>query len=1145
METIKGVAEHVEVDFGESVVSRDEAISALTQTKGLGPPDLCWLQKSPKGKPTHDIHNNRGYYHWTLGRDVSSSAAIAAYFAHLSSMVEPVGFLQGFWYTTEYEIRRGFYCVYDPFTRCDIRCELCVPGGVVCGVVDGEGQVHDVTPHMWRNVQVASFLRGELFEPELVANVGCVVRKQQPYTSTYEEQVLSYVKELYQDCILPAALDQIGYDPGLGCSALHMDMVLYTVYKYFARVQRWDKVHTYFGGLAPIQPGALAYVAAAHRNNGNRDAALVTLSSALEETPFNEQLLVALAEEFCQRDQVEAAMKLARRAIRVHHRLRPAWLVLARCYVKVNSLALALVTLNVIPTPPLPREDLELVHVVLPPACKTITKPQVLGYDPEVEMARKCAAEEALLEGDRVLAYLPGAVLLHRDPIERGAFPEVAPSRMTKAVLGCVYSVMQQIVDRVGWDNFLEIRSQVFLMHQENATSRVPTSSPRAPPNYQDTSHSPGTLANGAPGVMTENSDTQVSPGPPLGEEGFPERRTSESIPTSVGPTTPLLSSGPSGMITAEGVIANQRVPSGRPHQQVPTHRQPARPPSSLSKVSGPSANPKTPRSYYAQLIHRNQAQEGPKGRTQQPTSQPPAMANGPAGKITSKMPDTQVAASSQVPSDPQQSLSTAPSESSSAAKGTRLLVIPQAKEGATDVRSRSQPESSEIFDLSSLALSETSLGALGPHPHHQGVAPELWSTIFGGPSTLPRIKTGRQPLAEGVDPRRGTDLNNWGHLSGCDIDGGCDGPGAVHEDILSSWQRRVGAARMSRGGRSGTCLSKWSHHATGAWDRSGLPRGPGDHSLKQYRLCRNIGEACFQQMEAVPCPKAPRSWRWHGSAGAPIGEASEVGGPEALSGQQSPTTNPQSTVHRSGNTSPSPWQSPLVGSPYGYDQATHLKSFEADREAAIMGLPLDGRGKRLCVRWLDELIISLWHDLQSFMEWRYVDEEYMATKGVTLAGHVLGLKPQRSFGGGSADHPEPRAVHLTGLDWYRRGFLEERLGHPDSAAMCYRASLKAGTLVSPLAALLRLLGENEDVRKLVQVLQKLMAWHENKQPYVKYKVPPLEVVIAIAKIFSGRNEQPVLELFPPDVHPALVDALAVVTRWQADDLREHQSSGP
>lgn len=40
-------------------------------------------------------------------------------------------------------------------------------GGVLCGALDAEGGVHEVTPELWRNCTLASFLRSELYDPEL------------------------------------------------------------------------------------------------------------------------------------------------------------------------------------------------------------------------------------------------------------------------------------------------------------------------------------------------------------------------------------------------------------------------------------------------------------------------------------------------------------------------------------------------------------------------------------------------------------------------------------------------------------------------------------------------------------------------------------------------------------------------------------------------------------------------------------------------------------------------------------------------------------------------------------------------------------------------------------------------------------------
>lgn len=153
-DTLRGLPENIEGQFGESIVSRDEALIILAQSPGLGPPDLCWLQKNYRSLLTGSAGEAKGYYHYALGVDVSSSAAIAAYFAGITALAESVSFVQGFFSASETKVDRGFYSCYDPFTRMDVRIELNIPGGVVSGAMDSEGNVHDVTPDLWRNCVV-------------------------------------------------------------------------------------------------------------------------------------------------------------------------------------------------------------------------------------------------------------------------------------------------------------------------------------------------------------------------------------------------------------------------------------------------------------------------------------------------------------------------------------------------------------------------------------------------------------------------------------------------------------------------------------------------------------------------------------------------------------------------------------------------------------------------------------------------------------------------------------------------------------------------------------------------------------------------------------------------------------------------------
>ncbi|GLC39163.1 bud site selection protein [Pleodorina starrii] len=509
MESIKGHPEHVETVFGEAIVARDESLVVLAGASGLGPPDLCWLQKAPKNALTGSSGEAKGYYHCCLGVDASSSAAVAAYFATLTSLVEPPTFLQGLFSTSEVRIERGFYCCYDPLSRLDVRCELCIPGGVVCGALDCEGNVHDVTPELWRNCVVASFLRAELYDAELVSYSSVPVARYPPLpTPADESRLLSAVCGLYEDGVLPEALELLTMDQAGGVSSEHADVVLHTLLHYFAKRQRWGTALEFFARLSATYPTAALYVAAVQRECGLYDEALSTLSHAVEEVPDDPVLLAGLATECLYADQVDAALRFATRAARLRPLLRPAWLALARAHVRRGGAgvgaggAAALVVLNLVPPPPVPGKEGAMLHVVMPPDPKSATKPSAPAYDIDVASVRQVLAEELIVHTASPAAgggsgpassssaaaaavsfaaglpvsssgvSLPGSLLVPREPPDCGAAPDTAPLRISKAVMGAVYTVLQELVAVCGWDGFLRLRSAVFVMHADSDTLR-------------------------------------------------------------------------------------------------------------------------------------------------------------------------------------------------------------------------------------------------------------------------------------------------------------------------------------------------------------------------------------------------------------------------------------------------------------------------------------------------------------------------------------------------------------------------------------------------------------------------------------------------------------------------------------------------
>lgn len=68
---------------------------------------------------------------------------------------------------------------------------------------------------------------------------------------------------------------------------------------------------------------------------------------------------------------------------------------------------------------------------------------QALPYDAEVAGVRQVAKEAESLEGNRLLAYLHGAVLVRPEPPEAGPWPDTTPERLPKTVLSAVYCLLQ------------------------------------------------------------------------------------------------------------------------------------------------------------------------------------------------------------------------------------------------------------------------------------------------------------------------------------------------------------------------------------------------------------------------------------------------------------------------------------------------------------------------------------------------------------------------------------------------------------------------------------------------------------------------------------------------------------------------------
>lgn len=139
MQSVGKTPQCVERELGEILTARNAAISNADEIPGIGPPDLCWVQRTAKGLFRTKTPKKQGYYHWVVGLNVTSPAAIAAYFARLSSSVKKVGYYQGMGVARDCGIERGIYCCYDPFSEMDVWVDLAFPGSSVSRCLDRQG----------------------------------------------------------------------------------------------------------------------------------------------------------------------------------------------------------------------------------------------------------------------------------------------------------------------------------------------------------------------------------------------------------------------------------------------------------------------------------------------------------------------------------------------------------------------------------------------------------------------------------------------------------------------------------------------------------------------------------------------------------------------------------------------------------------------------------------------------------------------------------------------------------------------------------------------------------------------------------------------------------------------------------------------
>ncbi|KAH4130148.1 hypothetical protein HBH47_025030 [Parastagonospora nodorum] len=510
MVTSPSVPEIYEDELHSAIEARSESLQTLRE---LGPPDLVHLIKQPVKSTTKQI----GVYHHVSGIDASSSASLAAY-------INTLTYSQ---HDKQHKVVSGIYCCYNAFSRLDMRVQVWIPGTVESYCIDERGDKRVATEELWLETYLCSVLRAYSYADDgsgdtIKKIVG--VRRFNPITSTESEhKFLDAAERLFFSGW------QLGSDPEIQVPNLVSNHLTTGLLSYIQTTGRYASGINLFEKLRTRDPEISSLLARVYIEADEEVKAVQLLHEAIQDLPMDYSLLDCQA-EFCnKKNRGDLALEIAKRSVVSAPSEFGTWARLAEIYVSLEQWDLALLTLNSCPMFTYQDKD-----------APRMPEPQKV-FLPIMPEAMCDEIEDSNLD-DMELVH-PTLRKLHAAGF-KGTFLKA-------------YVLLTEITKKIGWDQLLKIRSQVFVMEEEyrhEKTGQQPHSRSASTTALHSPSPGAGAQPNGTShGEAEERPSTEQ-----------PSTDGESSTPTTVAAAEESIEK-PSHTVAAEVVKAGSEDPHPLP----------------------------------------------------------------------------------------------------------------------------------------------------------------------------------------------------------------------------------------------------------------------------------------------------------------------------------------------------------------------------------------------------------------------------------------------------------------------------------------------------------------------------------------------------------------------------------------------------
>ncbi|OAA35570.1 budding site selection protein [Metarhizium rileyi] len=501
------VPEVTEEVLHESIDARTESLVALRE---LGPPDLVHLLK----QGVRNTGKQTGVYHHVTGVDASSSASLAAYINTLTYKDNGPN--------ASSKIVEGVYSCYNAFSRLDMRVHVSIPGTVESYCVDERGDKRKASDELWLETYLCSVLRAYSYADDGSGDtirkiMG--VRRFNPVTNTETEQrFLNAAEQLFFRGW------QLGSDSAVQVPTNVSNHLTTGLLKYLQTTGRYASGINLFEKLRTQSIEVSSLLSKVMFMGNEEVSAVKNLYHSLQETPMDYVMLDTQAEFLLKKaetaetpeareERLKMALGCADRSTIAAPSEFGTWARLAQVYVAMDDWENALTTLNSCPMFTYQDKDTPVMPEPRDVHLPTLAETRLDEIDSEPE-SRFSEQVDASLLGLRAAGY-------------RGTFKQA-------------YKILTEMTAKIGWDQLLKIRSNVFVMEDEYRTEKQEASHPgpsKRNPSIDGIRGTPDPTTNGD----GESDDGDVdAPGEKESEEDIAEMNGEtkgvEKPPHAVGP---------------------------------------------------------------------------------------------------------------------------------------------------------------------------------------------------------------------------------------------------------------------------------------------------------------------------------------------------------------------------------------------------------------------------------------------------------------------------------------------------------------------------------------------------------------------------------------------------------------------------------